>query len=208
MNVLDGYERQTCLFDSTAAELGPLAECQRTQLDDCCWIEYLPNWVGGGEQLMAELVDQLSWATHRRPMYDRIVDVPRLTASLPLDDPQLPPLLGDAARALSAHYDVDFDSAGFNLYRDGEDSVAWHGDRIGRRRRRAVVALVSLGAPRPFRLRPAGGGPSRRFDLGRGDLLVMGGSCQRDWQHCVPKVAHAEPRLSIALRCLPEPDRH
>ena len=62
------------------------------------------------------------------------------------------------------------------------------------------MAIVSLGAPRRFLLRPAGGGTSRAFDLGWGDLLVMGGTCQRTWEHAVPKMASAKPRMSVQFR--------
>ena len=63
-----------------------------------------------------------------------------------------------------------------------------------------VVAIVSVGAARPLRVRPRGGGAALSFDLGRGDLFVMGGACQHDWEHSVPKVRHAEPRISITYR--------
>jgi alkylated DNA repair dioxygenase AlkB len=102
--------------------------------------------------------------------------------------------------ALSDHYRVRLDSAGFNLYRDGRDSVAWHRDTIATQIRDPIVALVSLGEPRKLLLRPRGGGPSRPFALGHGDLLVTGGNAQRTWEHAVPKVARAGPRISIAFR--------
>jgi alkylated DNA repair dioxygenase AlkB len=102
---------------------------------------------------------------------------------------------------LSERYRVELDSMGMNLYRDGRDSVAWHGDRIAREIEKPIVALVSLGHPRKFLLRPKGGGRSRPFELGRGDLLVTGGRTQRLWQHSVPKVATvAGPRISLAFR--------
>jgi alkylated DNA repair dioxygenase AlkB len=95
---------------------------------------------------------------------------------------------------------VEFTQIGANLYRDGADSVAWHGDRVARELPEAVVALVSLGAVRPFRLRPTGGGPSIGLLPGPGDLLVMGGSCQRTWQHSVPKTRASAPRISVQFR--------
>ncbi|MDQ3217880.1 MAG: alpha-ketoglutarate-dependent dioxygenase AlkB, partial [Actinomycetota bacterium] len=101
---------------------------------------------------------------------------------------------------LSEHYGVVFDSVGFNLYRDGKDSVAWHGDHIHKEIERPIVVLVSLGQPRRFLLRPKGGGRSRVFTLGGGDLLVTGGLTQRTWEHAVPKVAKAGPRISVAFR--------
>jgi alkylated DNA repair dioxygenase AlkB len=110
------------------------------------------------------------------------------------------PVLGAMATCLSRRYDVEFDSVGLNFYRDGRDSVAWHGDRIAREIAEPIVALVSLGDPRRFLARPRGGGRSRPFALGRGDLLVTGGTFQRRWEHSVPKVAAAGARLSIAFR--------
>jgi alkylated DNA repair dioxygenase AlkB len=135
-------------------------------------------------------------------MYERRVREPRLTApwSLASDAPLEPAVLEELRVALSARYGVVFDSAGFNLYRDGRDSVAWHADRIEKEIADPVIALVSLGEPRPFLLRPKGGGRSLRFRLGRGDLLVTGGATTRTWEHCVPKVARAGPRISVAYR--------
>jgi alkylated DNA repair dioxygenase AlkB len=134
-------------------------------------------------------------------MYDRVVPEPRLTHRWRLDDGPAPPAdLCEMAGLLSERYGVAFTQVGVNLYRDGADSVAWHGDRVARELPEAVVALVSLGAVRPFRLRPTGGGRSVGYLPGPGDLLVMGGSCQRTWQHAVPKTRLAAPRISIQFR--------
>ena len=114
--------------------------------------------------------------------------------------------LRQARDALSAHYAEElrepFATAGLCFYRDGRDSVAWHGDRIGRGAREdTMVAIVSVGAPRDLVLRPVGGGPSVRRALGHGDLIVMGGSCQRTWEHAIPKSARAVgPRISVQFR--------
>jgi alkylated DNA repair dioxygenase AlkB len=139
-------------------------------------------------------------------MYDRTLDVPRLAAFYDESQKLPDPALETIRETLSEHYWPElgepFRTVGLCLYRGGSDSVAWHGDRIGRSRTDdTVVAIVSLGTPRRFLLRPRGGGPSQHFELGRGDLLVMGGSCQRTWEHCVPKLSHAHgPRISIQLR--------
>jgi hypothetical protein len=132
-------------------------------------------------------------------MYERVVDVPRLVAELPDHDPGHP-VLTEAAAGLSRHYGCALTRVSLAYYRDGRDSVAWHGDRLGYLVDDTVVAILSVGAPRRFLLRPAAGGASRAFDLGWGDLLVMGGSCQRTWQHAVPKVARAGPRISVQFR--------
>jgi hypothetical protein len=137
-------------------------------------------------------------------MYDRLVDEPRLscwwgrTAGGP---PEPLAVLGAVRSILGERYDRGFDSIGFNLYRDGRDSVAWHGDRVAGTDVEPLVAVLSVGAPRPFLLRPRGGGPSRGFLLGQGDLLVMGGDCQARWEHTVPKVSSvAGPRISATFR--------
>jgi alkylated DNA repair dioxygenase AlkB len=132
-------------------------------------------------------------------MYERLVDVPRLFASVP-EDGEGHPLIGEMADALSGHYGRPLREVSLAAYRNGRDSVAFHGDRLGRHKDDAIVAIASLGAPRRFLLRPAGGGPSLAFALGRGDLLVMGGTCQRTWEHAVPKVAHAGLRMSVQFR--------
>ena len=177
-----------------------LAGLRRTPLDDSAWVEHLPEWIGGEEALMDELVRGTTWRQERRHMYERTVDVPRLVASIPDDGPGHP-LLERIRELLSAHYATAFARVSMGYYRDGADSVAWHGDYVARERDEpTLVATVSLGAPRRFLMRPRGGGRSVPFTLGRGDLFVMGGLCQRTWQHAVPKVAHALPRLAVMFR--------
>ena len=143
----------------------------------------------------------LDWHQRTVTMYDRRLPEPRLTSwwsGVAGGEPL--PVLGQARRALSAQYGVEFNTIGFNWYRDGHDSVAWHGDLRGPRLPEANIAIVSVGARRPFRLRPRHGGPSISFELGHGDLLVMGGACQHHWQHCVPKSRGAGARISITFR--------
>jgi alkylated DNA repair dioxygenase AlkB len=180
---------------------GSFAALRRTMLADGAWVDHAPGWVTGADTLFAELLDVVAWRHRSRKMYDRVVAEPRLTARWVLDEDELPlPLLDAMARELSARYDVAFTSVGANLYRDGADSVAWHGDRVARDLPEATIALVSLGATRAFKLRPKGGGRSVTFRPGGGDLLVMGGSCQRTWDHAVPKVRSAGPRISLQFR--------
>jgi alkylated DNA repair dioxygenase AlkB len=176
---------------------------RRIPLSAGAWVDHLPGWLDGHEVLFDVLWRTTRWAHHRRRMYERVVDVPRLVASLPDDGPGHP-VLADAVAALSARYGIRLAHVSLAAYRDGRDSVAFHGDRLGRLSPDTVVAIVSVGAPRRFLLRPRTGGPSRAFDLGWGDLLVMGGTCQRSWEHAVPKVAVAAPRLSVQFRPAPE----
>lgn len=171
----------------------------RIELGDGAWVDYVPGWLSGHQAVFDRLVDGVRWEQHRRPMYDRLVDVPRLTASID-PAPAGMSIIGDIAERLAGFYGVAFTRVGAALYRDGRDSVAWHGDQVARELPQALVATVSLGEPRPFLLRPKGGGRSRSLSLGHGDLVVMGGTCQRTWDHTVPKVARAGPRLVLMFR--------
>ncbi len=173
------------------------AEATRIDLGRGAWLDHEPHWFNDPEFLLDRLTDTINWTAASRPMYDRIVDVPRLISSFHRDDAPAP--LGDLARTMEQRYEREFRSVGCNLYRDGDDSVAWHADRVAEPAD-CIIAIVSLGQPRPFMMRPAEGGPSRRFMLGDGDLLVMGGTTQATWQHAVPKVKHAGSRLSIMFR--------
>ncbi|MFC8918879.1 alpha-ketoglutarate-dependent dioxygenase AlkB [Streptomyces sp. NPDC057116] len=198
---------QGSLFDQTDdIRLGPLSGLRRTVLGDGAWIDLLPNWLSGADALFEELAGNVPWRAERRTMYDHDVAVPRLLAFYG-DGDRLPhPVLEKARAALSAHYATQlgepFTTAGLCYYRDGRDSVAWHGDRIGRGSRQdTMVAILSVGEPRDLALRPRRGGPARRVPLGHGDLIVMGGSCQRTWEHAVPKTAKGVgPRISVQFR--------
>lgn len=174
-----------------------LSGVQRRDLGSGAWLDQLPGWVAGADTLFAHLLEVAPWAAHERPMYDRTVAEPRLTTRAWIDPPDPVPAM---AAALSYHYGCDLSVVSANLYRDGHDSVAWHGDRVGRRRDHTVVAIVSLGAARRFLLRPVVGGRSLRLTPGNGDLMVLGGTCQRTWQHSVPKCASAGPRISVMFR--------
>ncbi len=182
------------------------AGVERTLLPFGAWVDLHPNWVAGSDPLFERLLEDVPWKAERRRMYDRTVDVPRLVAFYGEERCLPDPALESMRRDLSAHYQDElgepFRTVGLCLYRDGADSVAWHGDTLGRGRTEdTMVAIVSLGSPRRFLLRPRGGGRSRSFALGRGDLFVMGGSCQRTWEHSVPKLAHSEgPRMSVQFR--------
>lgn len=171
----------------------------RTALDGTAWVEHLPGFVAGQGALMDALIESTRWRTEKMEIYDRTVDVPRLVAGLPDDGPGHP-LLERIRALLSEHYRTDFARISLGYYRGGSDSVAWHGDRVARTLPEALVATVSLGGPRRFLLRPRGGGRSIAFSLGQGDLFVMGGSCQRTWQHAVPKVRGALPRVAVMFR--------
>ncbi|MFF4586472.1 alpha-ketoglutarate-dependent dioxygenase AlkB [Streptomyces sp. NPDC001388] len=206
---MTAHHLQGSLFDQTEEpRLGPLTGLRRTALGSGAWIDALPGWLTGSDTLFEHLVTEVPWRAERRKMYDNVVAVPRLLAFYAADEDLPHPLLTEARRALSAHYAEElgepFVTAGLCYYRDGRDSVAWHGDRIGRGALEdTMVAILSVGAPRDLLLRPAHGhgGETVRRPLGHGDLIVMGGSCQRTWEHCVPKSARAAgPRISVQFR--------
>jgi alkylated DNA repair dioxygenase AlkB len=200
---------QGSLFDSaTEPGLRPLGgNVRRIPLSGGAWIDHLPGWVERADLLFESLVDEVPWRSEERMMYDRKVDVPRLMASYGADVPAPHPLLGEATTQLADHYrgtpGADLATIGLCLYRSGADSVAWHGDTLGRGATEdTLVAILSLGFHRRLALRPKQkGSPSLKFELGGGDLLVMGGSCQRTWEHSVPKTARpVGPRMSVQFR--------
>jgi alkylated DNA repair dioxygenase AlkB len=203
---------QTSLLDADTGA-GPrvdpgFARVRRRDLGDGAWIDHVPGWVEGSDALLDACVDGFDWGQRTERIHGRTLPQPRLTARLEVG--ALPagfPVLDQAAASLSARYGVRFVTIGANLYRDGRDSVAWHGDRGHRERLTATVATVSLGHPRTFRLKPAAGGASLALTLGRGDLLVMGGTCQRTWKHAVPKVACAGARVALGFRHADPPER-
>jgi alkylated DNA repair dioxygenase AlkB len=170
----------------------------RTWLDDQSWIEHAPGWLEGHATLFERLRAEAPWREESRHMYERVVDVPRLIAVLPPGE--RPPIVEEMRRALERRYATELPRVSLARYRDGRDSVAWHGDYIARNLKEALVATVSVGAARKFLIRPTGGGASRALSLGCGDLVVMGGGCQRTHQHAIPKVARAQPRIAIMFR--------
>ena len=184
---------------------------ERRNLGAGAWIEiragWLNGWLDGDGTLFDELLEAIPWRAERRQMYERVLDVPRLVSFHDLTDGPAPhPAIARLRRRLNDIYAGElgepFTSAGLCLYRDGTDSVAWHGDTVGRSSTEdTMVAIVSLGARRTFAMRPRTGGRSLRLPQGHGDLLVMGGSCQRTWEHAVPKTARPTgPRISIQVR--------
>ena len=197
---------QTSLFADDTTDSVALAP-ERRRLTRGAWVDVQRSWLADPDAVFSALVEEVPWRAERREMYDSVVAVPRLVHTYLADAPLPHPALVEARTALSRHYLPElgepFVTAGCCFYRDGRDSVAWHGDTIGRGRTAdTMVAIVSVGDPRRLLLRPRGGGASIALTMGHGDLVVMGGSCQRTWEHAVPKVAHAGPRISVQFRPL------
>lgn len=180
---------------------------ERRRLGNGAWVDVRAGWLTGADTLFDELLTAIPWRAEQRQMYDKVLDVPRLVSFHDLAQERAPhPGLARLRVRLNDAYAHElgepFTTVGLCLYRDGNDSVAWHGDTIGRGGTDdTMVAVASLGATRVFAMRPAGGGASLRLPQNHGDLLVMGGSCQRTWEHAVPKTsAPTGPRISIQFR--------
>jgi alkylated DNA repair dioxygenase AlkB len=199
---------QTSLFDAAPQiTLGSLrAGVVRQELGRGAWVDIFPGWMSGADGLFDTLLSDVDWIEERRQMYERVVLVPRLLRFYGEEEELPDAALTRAREALNEHYGAElgerFVTAGMCLYRDGRDSVAWHGDTIGRGKSTdTMVAILSLGSWRNFLLRPRGGGVTIKHQVGHGDLLVMGGSCQRTWEHAVPKTARpVGPRISVQFR--------
>lgn len=202
---------QPSMFDlmgGPAAAIEPLpGRLVRHTLTAGAWVDVLPGFIQGSDTVFETLLADVDWRAERRPMYDGVVDVPRLLRWYSAREDLPHPTLTEAKARLNAYYadelGEEFVTAGMCLYRDGRDSVAWHGDTLGRSARHdTMVAIVSFGSPRNLMLRPrAGGHDTLRLPQGHGDLIVMGGSCQRTWEHAIPKTARpVGPRVSVQFR--------
>jgi alkylated DNA repair dioxygenase AlkB len=189
---------QGSLFGSVPVSFDErFSQLRRIQLDEEAWLDYCPMWVSGDENLFSELVERADWTQPVVRMYEREVLTPRLVARF---EPDIHPTVSPMIDSLSERYGVRLDQLSAGWYRDGNDSVAYHGDRIARERPRSIVATVSLGGARRFLIRPKEGGPAKSLSLGHGDLVVMGGSCQLTWEHTIPKVSSASPRIALMFR--------
>jgi alkylated DNA repair dioxygenase AlkB len=209
-----GYGRVVAVWQGSLFALGEpsvddAATVDRIWLDEHSWIDVARNWLRGADEVCAGLLGTVDWRQGRRTIFDREVDDPRLSRWFHTTDPPPHPSLATAASALGDRYGCHLEGPGLNYYRDGRDSVAFHRDRELRELDETIVAVLTLGHRRPFLVRPRGGGRSRDLSPASGDLLVMGGRCQRDWEHGVPKVASAGARISASWRWAARPSsRH
>ncbi len=185
------------------------ASARRVALDRFSWVEHVPGWLSSSDALFESLLAVARWEQRDRWMFERMVREPRLTAEYP-DLSAVPlPLLREIGASLSEHYGIPYDGLWLNLYRDQRDSTSWHGDRPSCKRDECIVPVLSLGATRRFLLRSRDGGKSTVFQPAGGDLIVMGGRCQKDWLHAVPKQTRsAGARISVnfqsTLQATPE----
>ena len=169
-------------------------------------IVYMPDFLSGDVARIwfDDVRDAVAWEAQRRRMYDREVDVPRLTGHFRLTpaDSQVPETIRAAARRVIAATGVAFTSVGLNFYRDGRDSVAPHNDHLDEIAPGCPIALLSLGATRRMTIR-AKAAPRRVFHvaLAAGSLLLMSYETQLHYTHGVPKTSEpVGPRISLAFR--------
>jgi alkylated DNA repair dioxygenase AlkB len=203
---------QRTLLGGGEPEIDAGTRFERVDLDDESWVDVAREWMLGADTLLDTLLERVEWTQGKRWMYERMVDDPRLSRWFPASEPRPDPALCTAQAALEARYGVRFGSVGLNYYRDGNDSVAWHSDRELRELEDTRIAILTLGSRRPFLLRPKTAPPGEHrksidFKPGSGDLLVMGGRCQMDWEHNVPKVRSAGPRVSCSWRWMRSGDQ-
>jgi len=194
---------QTCLFDADLFGVGP----QQLIEDPEGGVSYRPGFidVATAQHWFDALRNGVAWQAQRRPMYDRVVNVPRLVSAYRLDDPGLPGSLARAAELLRADTDEPFNAVGLNYYRDGRDSVAPHNDKLHSLVPAHPIALLSLGATRRMTIRAK---PPQRhvqhIDLQPGSLLLMSHASQLHYEHGIPKTREpVGPRISLAFRVRP-----
>ena len=186
------------------------AAVQRLQLDDTSWVDVARGWLTGADDLFEALHHDVSWQGSRLFRYDHWVEERRLGAMWRRGTPLPHPTLAEVHRTLQHRYGVTFEGFGLILYRDGSDGQAFHRDTDMRWLDDTVIAILTLGAGRPWLLRPRanrhrdleGKGATHDLRPGPGDLVVMGGRCQADWEHSVPYRPGEllSPRISIQWR--------
>ncbi|MGZ8753013.1 MAG: alpha-ketoglutarate-dependent dioxygenase AlkB [Acidimicrobiia bacterium] len=191
---------QATLLGGAAPGVAPEPIFERITLDARSWVDVSREWLLGADTLLDGLIEHVDWRQGRRKMWDRMIDDPRLSRWYGPGEPLPHPGLARIGAALAARYDAPLAGPALNYYRDGDDSVAPHADRELRVLQDTLICIVTLGARRPFLVKPKSGGPSRDLAPGSGDLLVMGGATQIGFTHAVPKVVRAGPRVSMSWR--------
>jgi alkylated DNA repair dioxygenase AlkB len=196
---------------SVSLGVNPTAEVERTQLDATSWVDVSRNWLLGADALFEHLLGSVAWQTTKLFRYEQHVEERRLVSGWRRGTPLPHPVLAEVTRKIQRSYRVEFPGFSIIQYRDGNDGQGFHRDTDMRWLDDTVVAVLTLGATRPWTLRPLeskfadGPGKGALHDLqpAAGDLLVMGGRCQADWQHSVPYLksrANVGTRISLQWR--------
>lgn len=165
----------------------------RVDLGSGSWVDLAKGWLDGAGGVYDDVVTGTPWRMGRVFRYEKWIDEPRLGAAAREVPGHAGEVLAEARRRLMRRYGVRLSGGGMAYYRDGRDGMAFHRDRDLRHLDDTIVAILTLGGPRPFALRPFRDGFAGEetegyvVEPGPGDLLVMGGRCQADWQHSVPK---------------------
>ena len=176
------------------------APVDRVQLDETSWVDVVRGFLPGSKALFDQLVDEMAWEQGSAIREGRRVPDPRLTAGISSRDTQRYLALHQSRLVLEARYRVRFSGVALTLYRNGRDGMGFHRDDEMRYLERTIITGLCLGAPRSLALKE-GRGPGRQvIELGCGDLYVMGGRCQADWLHGIPKVEESGPRISCVWR--------
>ncbi len=187
------------------------ARVERIDLAPSSWVELVPNFVRDADAVFAELHGSLDWQQTEVLRYDHYVPENRLGVGVRTDANAL---FRQTDLHLRSRFRVQFTGVAAILYRDGQDFQGLHSDREMRWLDDTLIAIVVLGARRPFVLRPrlersapvdripAGTSPDDVvLTPGEGDLLVMGGAAQREWLHGVPAAPGVDrPRISLTWR--------
>jgi alkylated DNA repair dioxygenase AlkB len=186
-------------------------ELERLDLGAAAWVDVGRGWLTRADEVYEHLLTEVPWQSSRLFRYDHVVEERRLGSWWRSGTPLPHPALAEATRVLQHRYRVQFEGFGMIQYRDGTDGQAFHRDTDMRYLEDTIIAILTLGATRPWRLRPRSAkhtlepGKGAVYDLApaSGDLLVMGGRCQADWEHSVPYLgagATVDPRISIQWR--------
>jgi alkylated DNA repair dioxygenase AlkB len=190
--------------------INPDAGVERVQLDETSWVDVSRGWLAGADAVFDHLLTGVNWQTSKLFRYDHWVEERRL-GSMWRRGLALPhPVLAEVHKTLQRTYTAQFDGFGLMQYRDGRDGQAFHRDTDMRWLDDTIIAVLTLGATRPWLLRPRANrhdhtetrGATHDLRPGAGDLLVMGGRCQADWEHSVAYLTrqHVDVRISLQWR--------
>jgi alkylated DNA repair dioxygenase AlkB len=184
----------------------PTSEFQRIELDQTSWVDVCRSWLSEPDELFVHLRDTVSWRSTQLFRYEVSVEEKRLSAGWRRGRPLPHPVLADVTRAIQRRYKVEFEGFSMIQYRDNNDGQGFHRDTDMRWLDDTIIAVLTLGAQRPWLLRPRTNrfgldGPGTTHDLSpaSGDLLVMGGRSQADWEHSVPYLRRTQPDVGMRI---------